>query len=133
MHHGSAIPRTSSQPFAGRSILIVEDEYFLADDLADEFRRRGAEVIGPMCDIDEAQALLRSGQSFDAALLDINVRSEMIFPVARILRERNIPFVFTTGYDKASIRPEFADVPHWEKPIDISSVADFLAARLREH
>ncbi|WP_257165801.1 response regulator [Bradyrhizobium sp. SRS-191] len=133
MHHGSAISRSSSQPFAGRSILIVEDEYFLADDLAREFRRRGADVIGPMSDLDEAQALLRSGRNFDAALLDINVREDMVFPVARTLRERNIPFVFTTGYDKGAIRPEFADVPHWEKPIDISSVADFLATKLDEH
>jgi len=63
----------------------------------------------------------------DAALLDINVRNEMVFPLARLLRERNIPFVFTTGYDKESIRPEFADVPLWEKPIDISLLADYLA------
>ncbi|CAL76122.1 putative response regulator receiver (CheY-like protein) [Bradyrhizobium sp. ORS 278] len=117
----------SSQPFARRSILIVEDEYFLADDFAAAFRRLGADVIGPMCDIDEAQVLLRSGQPVDAAVLDINVRTEMIFPVARMLRERNIPFVFTTGYDKASILPEFADVPHWEKPVDVMSVANVLA------
>jgi CheY-like chemotaxis protein len=130
MPHRLAIAQTPSRPFAGRCILIVEDEYFLADDLADEFRRLGAHVIGPISDVSEAEELLRSGQDLDAALLDINLRNDMVFPVARALRERRIPFVFTTGYDKASIDPEFGDIQLWEKPIDISTVADFLAASL---
>jgi len=126
MPYGPANARIASQPFAGRRILIVEDEYFLADDLAGEFRRLGADVIGPISDVDEAQELLRSRPSPDAALLDINIRNEMVFPLARELRKRNIPFVFTTGYDKDSVRPEFADVPLWEKPIDVSSLIDEL-------
>ena len=133
MPHGSANIRTTSQPFAGRCILIVEDEYFLADDLAGEFRRLGADVIGPMSDVSDAQELLRSGPALDAALLDINLRNEMVFPVARALRERKIPFVFTTGYDKASVGSEFADIPLWEKPIDVSAMADFLAAEIDQH
>jgi len=127
MPHGTSVACIASQPFAGRCILIVEDEYFLADDLAGEVRRLGADVIGPASEIGKAREMLSSGAAVDAALLDINVRNEMVFPLARLLRERNIPFVFTTGYDKESIRPEFADVPLWEKPIDISLLADYLA------
>ncbi|BAM88910.1 putative response regulator receiver, CheY-like protein [Bradyrhizobium oligotrophicum S58] len=111
----------------------MEDEYFLADDLVGEFRRLDADVIGPMSDVSEAQELLRSGPALDAALLDINLRNEMVFPVARMLRERKIPFVFTTGYDKASIRPEFPNVPLREKPIDISAMAEFLASKIDQH
>ena len=131
MGQSTPVTRTGSELLAGRSILIVEDEYFLADDLAGEFKRRGAEVIGPVSEVIDAQNILRSGQPIDAALLDINLRSEMIFPLARALRERDIRFVFTTGYDKSSIRREFADVPLWEKPLDVPAVADGVAELLK--
>ncbi|MGJ4944822.1 response regulator [Bradyrhizobium sp. HKCCYLS1011] len=132
MGQSRPITRTGSEPLAGRSILIVEDEYFLADDLAGELKRRGADVIGPVSEVLDAQTILRSGQPIDAALLDINLRNEMIFPFARALRARDIRFVFTTGYEKSSIRPEFADVPLWEKPLDVLAVADGLAELLKE-
>jgi CheY-like chemotaxis protein len=123
----TATAHDTAEPFAGRSILIVEDEYFLADDLAHEFAQRGADIIGPVCEIAGAIELLNSGSQIDAALLDINVRNEMIFPLARALRQRNIPFVFTTGYDRDWLRSEFADVPLCEKPLDLPAVIDCLA------
>ena len=131
MGQGTPITPTASKPFAGKRILIVEDEYFLADDLADEFSRLGAKVIGPLSEVVEAQEILQSGGPIDAALLDINLRSEMIFPLARALRERAISFVFTTGYDKTTIRPEFADVPLWEKPFDVPALAEGVAELLK--
>jgi hypothetical protein len=59
-------------------------------------------------------------------VLDINLRNELIFPVARELRARAVPFVFTSGYDKIP-GGEFADVPLWEKPIDVTRMARWLA------
>jgi len=123
----AAVVRNASKPFAGRRILIVEDEYFLADDLANEFARQGADIIGPLSEIADAIDLLNSGSQLDAALLDINVRNAQIFPLADALRERNVPFVFTTGYHKDWIRPEFADVPLYEKPLDLPAVVGCLA------
>jgi CheY-like chemotaxis protein len=123
MPQGTAIARNAAGPFAGRSILIVEDEYFLADDLADEFVRLGADIVGPLSSVADALELLQSGPRIDAAVLDINVRNEQIFPLARVLRGHEIPFVFTTGYDKDWIPPEFADVPLCEKPLDPAAVA----------
>lgn len=117
--------------FAGKRILIVEDEYFLADDLAGQFRELGADVIGPLPELDEAQSLVHSGAPIDVAVLDVNIRDEMVFPLARALRDRDIDFVFTSGYDKASIRPEFADVPLWEKPLDFPAVAEGVADLLQ--
>jgi DNA-binding LytR/AlgR family response regulator len=127
MPQGTAIARNAAGPFTGRSILIVEDEYFLADDLANEFARLGADIIGPLCDVANAIEFLTSGTRMDAALLDINVRNELIFPLARALRQHNIPFVFTTGYDRDWVSPEFSDVPLCEKPLDIATVAGRLA------
>jgi CheY-like chemotaxis protein len=127
----SAPSKAASDPsgsLRGRRILVVEDEYFLADDLQFHLTSLGAEIIGPVGHLDQAAEVLKAGATIDGALLDINIRSEMIFPLARMLRSRNVPFVFTTGYDKQSLGPEFGDVQVWEKPLDIPRVARSLIA-----
>ncbi|MBR0776555.1 response regulator [Bradyrhizobium diazoefficiens] len=117
-------PKLSPDPAAlsGRRILVVEDEYFLADDISRALRSHGAEVAGPVGEIDDVFHMLTGGKNLDGAVLDVNVRSEMVFPIAQLLRARHVPFVFTTGYDKVSIAPEFHDVMLWEKPIDIEAM-----------
>jgi len=124
-----ALPMPSSEGalLAGRRILVVEDEYFLADDIGRTFRALGADIAGPVGDLDDALHILNHGRPLDGAVLDVNIRKEMVFPIARELRARHIPFVFTTGYDRVSVGPEFRDVPLWEKPIDIPAMARGLA------
>ncbi|WP_454646766.1 response regulator [Bradyrhizobium liaoningense] len=124
---GSLASSRQRAPLAGRRILVVEDEYFLADDIGAALRTLGAEIAGPVGDIKDATAMLHRGLALDGAVLDVNIRTEMIFPIARELRARDVPFVFTTGYDKVSIAPEFHDVPLWEKPIDIVAMTRTLA------
>jgi DNA-binding response OmpR family regulator len=130
---GSQMPSVSQlavaplAPLAGRRVFIVEDEYFLADDLSHALRALGAEIIGPTGEFEEARRLISISPTIDGALLDINLRSEMIYPLARELRARKVPFAFTTGYDKTSLAPEFLDVPVWEKPLDIPAVVRSLA------
>lgn len=111
-----------TQLLSNRSILVVEDEYFLADDIARAFQRAGAEVVGPVPDRDEALSLLSARQAIDGAVLDINLQGEMIFPVADALQARGIPFVFATGYDSSSIPGRYEHVPRWEKPFDVQSL-----------
>ncbi|MBH5398310.1 response regulator [Bradyrhizobium sp. CNPSo 4010] len=111
----------------GRRIFVVEDEYFLADDIGKTFRAMGAEIAGPVGHLEDALKILHDGSVLDAAVLDVNIRSEMIFPIARELRARNVPFLFTTGYDKITLGPEFQDVPLLEKPIDLPAMAQKLA------
>src|SRR3712207_954447 len=91
------------EPLAGRRVLVVEDEYFIADDIARALRKLGAEVVGPLASRDEALDAFSSGQSIDAAVLDINLRGDAVYPVADALRGRKVPFVFATGYDPATI------------------------------
>lgn len=112
---------------AGHRVLIVEDEYFLADDIDCAFRALGADVAGPVGEIGDAVRLLNDTGAIDGAVLDVNVHNALIYPVARELRARSVPIVFTSGYDKMAISEEFADIPLWEKPIDVHAMASGLA------
>ena len=89
----SVSPRLSRQrtPLTGRRILVVEDEYFLADDIGRAFRALGAEIAGPVGHLEDALEILNDGGILDAAVLDVNIRNEMIFPLARQLRARGVP------------------------------------------
>jgi CheY-like chemotaxis protein len=117
----------STGALSGRRILVIEDEYFLAEDIARALEALGARVVGPIGELDEATHIVESDVAIDAAVLDINLRSEMVFSLARLLRERSIPFVFTSGYDKTSIETEFRDITLWEKPLDFAAMALDLA------
>ncbi|HEU4961195.1 MAG TPA: response regulator [Sphingomonas sp.] len=108
------MPAQSS--FAGSTILIVEDEYLIADDLARDFAGQGATVIGPFATLDDALERLDEHRP-DMAVLDINLRGDAVFPLADALSARNIPFVFATGYDAGSIPDRFVRVPRCEKPV----------------
>ena len=129
---GAESPKMTPQlarlgPLSGRRVLVVEDEYFLADDIARALIALGAEIVGPVGEVNEAAGIVDGKVGIDAAIVDINLHSEMIFPVVRTLRARKVPLVFTTGYDKGSINAEFHDVLLWEKPLDIPAMARDLA------
>lgn len=118
-------------PLSGRRVLVIEDEYFLADDIVRALTALGARVIGPYGDLDEATLVVDSDIAIDAAVMDINLRNEMVFPLARLLRSRKVPLVFTTGYDHGSIVPEFQDVRLWGKPLDIKAMTRELTGMIK--
>lgn len=122
---------TEESPLSGRRVLVVEDEYFLADDLVRALAALGAQTIGPYGDVDEATHVVDRDVAIDAAIMDVNLRDELIFPLARTLRARKVPFVFTTGYDSSSIDAEFQDVQLWGKPLDIRALTSELTAMIR--
>ena len=103
----------------GRRVLVVEDEYMLAEDLREELERQGALVMGPVASVADALELLRSGPAPDMAILDINLGGEMAYPVADALRARDIPFIFATGYNAGAIPKAYSDVPRAEKPVEV--------------
>lgn len=117
----------STGPLSGRRVLVVEDEYFLADDIVQALTALGARIVGPVGELNEAVTLVAGDLAIDAAIVDINLHSEMIFPVVRTLRARKVPMIFTTGYDKGTIEAEFHDVRLCEKPLDIPAMARDLA------
>lgn len=124
---GASMTRSTHAVLAQRRILVVEDEYFTAHDIAHALGRLGAEVVGPAPSCEDALALV-TAEHLDAAVLDINVRGQTVLPVAEILAARGVPFVFATGYDRGAVPVAFRSVPHWEKPFN----PDHLARALPE-
>jgi CheY-like chemotaxis protein len=116
---------SGSSSFKGRRVLVVEDEYVLAQDLREELERVGAQVMGPVATVADALALLGSGPAPYMAILDINLGGEMVYPVADALRDRDIPFIFATGYDAADIPEAYGNVPRAEKPIGLRQAPFF--------
>ena len=84
----------ASEVLAGSRILVVEDEYYLAEDARSILSEVGAEVLGPVPTVDEAKVLIEAAGRIDGVLLDANLRGEMAFDVADVLQARNIPFAF---------------------------------------
>ena len=110
-------------------ILLVEDERKIADSLKKGLTENQYEVEVAYDGL--VGKKLFNSYPFDLAILDINLHREMVFPLARALRARNIPFVFTTGYDRTSVEAEFQDVHLWEKPLDITAMASDLAGLIQ--
>ena len=107
----------------GCRILVVEDEYMLAADLEMELLDAGAIVLGPFGAIETTLEFICTEQQIDGAILDVNIRGEMIFPIADLLFERDVPFVLTTGYDASVIPPRFEHCARCEKPLSMAKVA----------
>lgn len=100
----------------GRRILVVEDMQLIAMDIKDILSAVGCEVVGPAPDVRQALALLAQ-ISVDAAVMDINLGDEEVFPVAEALQGENKPFLFLTGYSNPHLFPAaFQHVPSLEKP-----------------
>ena len=108
-------------------ILLAEDEYFLAEDLRSWLQAHGAFVVGPVCTISGGLAAARDHRQPDAAVLDINLNGEQVFPLADHLAGQGVPFLFTTGYDDDMIPPRFRTAPRLEKPLDLTAVLPTLA------
>jgi len=121
---------TSSGPanLKGSRVLIVEDAVLLALELETGLSEAGAEVVGPAYELEEAMALL--DRPIDAAVLDANLNGRSVTPVAEVLSQRNIPFVFATGYGEAGGAPGGFAAPVIRKPYDVTQVAAAVAELL---
>jgi FixJ family two-component response regulator len=111
----------------GRTILLVEDEYMIAVDMADLLQNAGARVLGPVASADDAIDLIDDHlHDLDAAVLDVNLGpGKTAYPIADRLAEVGVPYVFATG-DVQVLRS--ATGPVLEKPV---LEADLLKAVLR--
>jgi len=110
-----------------KSVLVVEDEYLIRMLLEDMLADLGYDVIAAVGTVAEASDLAAKGQ-FNAAILDVNLDGQEIFPVADILAGRSLPFVFVTGYGERSLPDRYRDRPALQKPFQ----AEQLSATLKD-
>jgi two-component SAPR family response regulator len=113
-------------------VLIVEDEAIVAI-MAEMFiESLGHSVIGPASCVESALKLIENNQ-VDAALLDVNLTGEYVYPVANKLIELAIPFVFTTGYAVDGLNDSYHNIEVIAKPYTEGSIGRALAAILEKN
>lgn len=101
----------------GARVLVVEDEYYIADDLRRTLHTAGARVVGPCSTLAKANDAIDTGE-FDCAVIDLNLHGESAVPIAdRLLREGR-SFAIATGYGSDVIPSTLKGVPRIEKPFD---------------
>lgn len=112
----------------GRKVLVVEDDFMIADSMAELLRDEGVEVIGPVASVRKSLELIAATLHIDAAIIDVNLRGEFSYDVADELLARGISFAFMTGYDEAVIPARFSAVRRFQKPARPLEIAALLLA-----
>jgi CheY-like chemotaxis protein len=99
----------------GLKVLVIEDEYLIASLIEELLESAGCTVLGPIPRLSDALAAARS-ETCTAAVLDVNLAGQFVYPVAEILDQRKVPFVFMTGYGRGGLPQEYVDRPIIGKP-----------------
>ena len=115
-----------TQPLTGRRVLVVEDESLVAMLIETILEDMDCIPVGPAANIEEGLRLVADTQDLDAALLDVNVAGQQIFPVADALKARGVPFVFSTGYGEGGLPDEWRGQPTVQKPFTEAAIRDAL-------
>jgi DNA-binding response OmpR family regulator len=104
---------------SGLKLLLVEDNFLVAEHMREMLERHGCDVVGPAPRVTRALELVYEADALDGAMLDVNLHGELCFPIARALAARGVPFLFLTGYEAGAIIPaEFEAAPIVAKPVD---------------
>ena len=124
--------KAREQWLVGKCVLIVEDDYLLASDLAKGLSKAGFEIVGPVPSPARALRIVED-KKIDCALLDIKLDGDKVYEVADALISRGVPVVFVTGYDVTAVPARFRVVPLCQKPANVKTVIEALerASRLQ--
>jgi DNA-binding response OmpR family regulator len=121
----------SDQPLRGARILIAEDDAILAFDLGIILQKAGAEILGPTLTLSHALSLAQTA-SISAAVLDVSLRNEEVFPAAQELTERGVGIVFYTGYAAVDqLRRDWPEAQVLTKPTPARVLVEAVRRALR--
>ena len=115
-----------SPDFAGRRVLVIEDSPVVGPFTADLLGELGCEAVGPAPNMATARELIE-GEKLDAAILDLHIRGERVFPLCEALEAKGVPFVLTSGYAAWDLPDKWIDRPRLLKPYTIGDVEEALA------
>jgi DNA-binding response OmpR family regulator len=110
----------------GLRVLVVEDDYLISLLFDDMLTSAGCVVVGPLPRLADALEAAAK-ESCDAAVLDVNLAGEHVYPVAKILAERHVPFIFVTGYSGDALPLEYAEQPLIAKPFKAAQLLGALS------
>lgn len=110
-----------SDPLQGLRVLVVEDEALVAMLIEDMLGDFGCQVLGPAGSIRQALDAIERDPP-DAAILDVNLGGEPVYPVADALRRCGAPFVLATGYGEMGVAEGYRDAPVLQKPFQESEL-----------
>ena len=111
----------------GIRVLVVEDEFLVATLIEDMLVAAGCVVAGPVPRLSEALEAV-DHETFDAAVLDVNLGGDRVYPVADALSRRNVPFVFVTGYGAGLLPSEYDERPRLCKPFKMADLLNQLSS-----
>jgi DNA-binding response OmpR family regulator len=114
----------------GLCVLVIEDDYYIADDTRQALEDAGADVLGPFSDAEEAMAAARR-RTPDCAVLDVNLGSGPSFSPARSLLADSVPVVFVTGYDSEVVPADLGASGVLQKPVSALRLVCAVAAACR--
>jgi CheY-like chemotaxis protein len=114
---------------AGLRVLVVEDEGSVAMMIEDMLEELGYEIAASLARLADACRVAAKAE-IDLAVLDVNLGGQQIFPVAKILHDRQIPFVFSTGYGASGIPHEYSGHPVLGKPFSKRDLQQTIASAL---
>jgi two-component SAPR family response regulator len=117
-------------PLAGIRVLVVEDEGTVAMLIEEMLQELGCEVVASVARLATARDVA-STLEIDLAILDVNLAGERVFPVAEILRDRHIPFLFSTGYGASGLPNEFNGYQVLHKPFSEGDLQRKIALTLQ--
>jgi DNA-binding response OmpR family regulator len=115
---------------ATRRILLVEDEFLTAALLGDELAEAGFRIVGPFGTLASARAAAGT-EDFDLALLDVNLRGELVYPLAEDLVAHGVPVVLVSGYTAADLPAALRGLPRLSKPHDSDALVRTIERELR--
>jgi len=120
----------STHDLKGVRVLLVEDQMIVAMQIEDMLRAAGCEVVGPVGTL-QAAITLAHEEALNAAVLDINLDGEKVYPAAEELQARGIPFILATGYGESTLPEQWRDKPRLSKPFQREQLEQLLTSVAR--
>ena len=125
-HPANKAPAYGHVAVSGQRLLIVEDESLIGMELSRELTSLGWGILGPATTMQEARTILGTPPLPYAAILDVNLGGDLVYPLAEELRDLGIPFIFCTGYEHLDQRWRYPDSPIVRKPVNMFALSSEL-------